>query len=482
MGKIDQSRSSKAVHAHGLDVHHADLSPRRTPRLSAPPGVTSVGSKVLDSSMRVSKTLTGMTPMSSRPGTGDHGGRDTLRVPGAGGARVSQRQGRFGSSITPSSAIAPSSIGGLDFGVLSASDVWDQGSKGSKKRPSKLEDDPDFLDSCEPVTTKRAARWRGGMARKMRLDDAIGRQQYDFLRSECRRLFRSLVLSWRLLLDPEGNGRLSFVQFVRAVSQMGKFDVRRMWPFLDDNNSGFVTLDEWDHDAFVHLMEFRQICLDEFGSMETAFQFGLDTTGSGTSTRQELRGFCQNFEYTKSPDRLFHCLDAHNKRYITVGDLDFLTHWQGERFRHNRHEYRIPAARKALLYAEQGRRRVREARDALIDDSLGSAGDSKGMSLFLDDSRGTLLGTTSTPLDSTQPAWELMSLFDRTKERIGRVLDKPRDKSVDCTFDTKRRMDFRKFFPNMEDCQDSRDRADTDFSAGAYLPSLSALRVTRGGI
>jgi Ca2+-binding EF-hand superfamily protein len=177
-------------------------------------------------------------------------------------------------------------------------------------------------------------------------------------------------------LDPKGNGRVSFVQFVRAVSQVGKFDVRRMWPFLDDNNSGFVTLDEWDHDSFVHLMEFRQICLDEYGSMNTAFQFGIDTSGSGTATRDELKAFCKNFEYTKSPDRLFHCLDWHHRRYITVGDLDFLSHWQGERFRHNRSEYRIPAARKALMYAQRGRQRVREAQDVLLDGSFGSAGES----------------------------------------------------------------------------------------------------------
>merc|ERR1719321_70710 len=89
----------------------------------------------------------------------------------------------------------------------------------------------------------------------------------------------------------------------------------------------------------------------------------MDSTGSATVAERELESFCNNFEYTRSVKRLFQCLDVHDRRFLVVGDLDFLQRWQGERFNEkNALEFRVSLARKALLYAEKCRARARLAR------------------------------------------------------------------------------------------------------------------------
>jgi len=151
-------------------------------------------------------------------------------------------------------------------------------------------------------------------------------------RDACVRRYTTLCRAWRLLLDPKGNGRVSFTAFCVAARSIGFGDVRKMWAALDLNESGFLSMDEWDPAVFRCLSEFRDICRYHYGSLQTAFSLGLDRTGSKTVTIAELLKFCEEKDFTGDPQVLFRALDVDMRGCLVADNLEFLSSWQGERF------------------------------------------------------------------------------------------------------------------------------------------------------
>lgn len=171
----------------------------------------------------------------------------------------------------------------------------------------------------------------------------------------CRRKYSNLTRCWRLLLDTAGLGRVSFIPFCRAAHAMGFTHVTTLWKQLDVNSSGFITLESWDATAYKSLMQFRTICLREYGGLREAFQFGLDRSGSGTCTKKELRQFLQDFDFAGDCAALWSALDENQDGYLTVDELDFLSQWQGERYRSDEVERQFDRGLKRLLLCRQGR-------------------------------------------------------------------------------------------------------------------------------
>ncbi|CAE7477082.1 unnamed protein product [Symbiodinium sp. CCMP2456] len=149
----------------------------------------------------------------------------------------------------------------------------------------------------------------------------------------CRRKYGKLVVAWRILLDPGGNGRVSFVPFCNAARAMGFVNVSTLWRHLDVKCTGFLTLDSWDPHSYRVLMEFREICRSEFGGVVEAFKFGMNRTGSGACYKKEFEQFLKNFEFSGDYQMLWDALDKDRGGFITVDELFFLARWQGERFR-----------------------------------------------------------------------------------------------------------------------------------------------------
>merc|ERR1719236_217554 len=60
----------------------------------------------------------------------------------------------------------------------------------------------------------------------------------------------ALVMGWEQGLDIDGNGRLNFSEFSKAVREMGyKGDIRACFNAMDANGNGLVTIDEFDDEA-----------------------------------------------------------------------------------------------------------------------------------------------------------------------------------------------------------------------------------------
>merc|ERR1711959_53678 len=66
----------------------------------------------------------------------------------------------------------------------------------------------------------------------------------------------ALVLAWREKLDFDGNGKLSFVEFSKAVRDIGFVgDVKRIFKELDSNRSGQLSFHDLDSAAGFHYDE-----------------------------------------------------------------------------------------------------------------------------------------------------------------------------------------------------------------------------------
>jgi len=151
-------------------------------------------------------------------------------------------------------------------------------------------------------------------------------------KAACIRKYRTLIRAWRLLLDPEGVGRVPFTPFCAAARSVGFGDVKRLWAGLDSNQSGFFTMDEWDPVVSRTLTDFRKLCYHNYGSMDCAYSMGMDANKSKKVTFNELQRFCYNLEYDGDVTVLFKALDLQQRGFISPFEVDFLARWQGERY------------------------------------------------------------------------------------------------------------------------------------------------------
>jgi len=161
--------------------------------------------------------------------------------------------------------------------------------------------------------------------------DPFSLESREIFEELCVRKYSSLCRAWRLLLDPKGVGRVSFHAFCDVARSIGWHDVARLWSALDQNRSGFLSMDEWDPASFGNLMEFRRICYREYAGMESAFTLALDATGSRTANPQDLHLFCERHGFEGNVKHLMQALDVRQLGFFTVQDLAFLAKWQGER-------------------------------------------------------------------------------------------------------------------------------------------------------
>lgn len=147
----------------------------------------------------------------------------------------------------------------------------------------------------------------------------------------CIRRYQGLCRTWRRLLDPTGSGVVSFVPFCEAARLLGFQDVLCLWNLIDLNRVGYITLEEWEPVAFRNLIEFRDICLEQYGSLDLAFKYGIDLNKTKTMTLVDLQRFCEQHEFTGDLHALFAALDLRGTGLLTLQDLRFLERWEFEK-------------------------------------------------------------------------------------------------------------------------------------------------------
>eukprot|EP00933_Yihiella_yeosuensis_P042204 TRINITY_DN36752_c0_g1_i1.p1 TRINITY_DN36752_c0_g1~~TRINITY_DN36752_c0_g1_i1.p1 ORF type:complete len:1033 (+),score=228.36 TRINITY_DN36752_c0_g1_i1:229-3327(+) len=175
------------------------------------------------------------------------------------------------------------------------------------------EADIKFLDRWQPLEFLTASK-----------NDAARDEMKALL---CRKLGRPLK-AWRHVLDRDGSNRCNWDEFKAACKTIGyRGDVAGAWRALDDDLSGFITLEEIDSDASNTLLDFRSWAWQEFGSVRSAFSV-FDSDGSGSLSFQEFRGSLRIYGYNGIARTLFSALDVGGEGTLSMGEVAFLDAWE----------------------------------------------------------------------------------------------------------------------------------------------------------
>lgn len=137
--------------------------------------------------------------------------------------------------------------------------------------------------------------------------------------------------AWRKRLDKDDSNAVSWVEFRSAFEELGfRGDIAGAWRYADNDMSGCISLKEYDRVSADLLNSFKAWAERFFGSVGRAFA-ALDSDGSGTVSRHELRKACQKRCWAGDVDMLFNCLDVDegsgHRATLDVCEVSFLDNW-----------------------------------------------------------------------------------------------------------------------------------------------------------
>jgi len=138
--------------------------------------------------------------------------------------------------------------------------------------------------------------------------------------------FGSLFSAWRNGLDLDGNGKISFGEFCLAMRNLGYGgDVKDMWMTLDCDNSGFISLNEFDEQTHQEVMSYRELVLEKYGGMLQAWMKDIDTKGAGQISEACFVRHCGRLGYKGNAKKLFNAYKQEKgRRLLPLRDYDTL--------------------------------------------------------------------------------------------------------------------------------------------------------------
>jgi len=199
---------------------------------------------------------------------------------------------------------------------------------------------PRALQEAKQASDKsRAARARGSfsvaftpaelakavaLAKKKAGEISKAANDLERLRQHLARKYGSVTAAWRLALDSDGSGSLSFTEWTRGLQIAGfSGSMKTTFRALDANDSGMVKFSEFMPQAAFRLTDFRQKLLQAYGTdLQQAWR-KIDRDGNNNLSEKDFEALLQTIGYTASPPRnLFIELRfAPNRKYLNLKDF-----------------------------------------------------------------------------------------------------------------------------------------------------------------
>merc|ERR1719506_972221 len=121
-------------------------------------------------------------------------------------------------------------------------------------------------------------------------DKEMGAKDLAGLKKQMINRYGNLLRAWKLELDKNNTGKLSFVGFCNTCRDIGfAGPLKKLWKEMDDDDSGFITCAEWAPEAWTLQESFmKHLRSTHEGSLIKAWIQTLDSGKSGQCGKQQF--------------------------------------------------------------------------------------------------------------------------------------------------------------------------------------------------
>lgn len=152
-------------------------------------------------------------------------------------------------------------------------------------------------------------------------------EQFDDFKKYLKKKYGNLVRVWRTVFQCTDSLILSKPAFLKACASMGyATHAKELWKVLDNDNSGFASLDEMDPKGAEVLAKFKAFIDSKFRSVSEAFA-AVDKDGFQKVNVQQFDNALKRLGWDGSTKRLFSYLDKDSNKTLQERDLKFLEKW-----------------------------------------------------------------------------------------------------------------------------------------------------------
>jgi len=153
-----------------------------------------------------------------------------------------------------------------------------------------------------------------------------------------RSRYPNLIVAWRKVLDKNNSNKVSYKEFLEACRTLKVMNPASIWRALDDDSSGFISLNEIDQEAANSLMGFKHWAEAQFGTIAHMFHV-FDKSKVGKVSFAVFKRALRNFDFKGDANLLFHSLKpsggknskkSGHRNELTLRDLLHLSSWEGD--------------------------------------------------------------------------------------------------------------------------------------------------------
>merc|ERR1719238_44197 len=154
---------------------------------------------------------------------------------------------------------------------------------------------------------------REKIAEEQRAKQAADVGSYTFaeFKEQLTRKYGNLLRAWKLGLDSDGSGKISFVEFCNAARAEGfAGNLKACWKEMDQDGEGFIEMREFAPDIDALMTSFIKCLKDSHaGSLIKAWKQSLDTDKSGRVQLEELVESMRKLQWDGDAARVYRLLD-----------------------------------------------------------------------------------------------------------------------------------------------------------------------------
>merc|ERR1712048_219646 len=157
-------------------------------------------------------------------------------------------------------------------------------------------------------------------------NSTLGAHTLEEFRAYLRRKCGNLLRAWRLKLDNDGNGVITYNEFGPAVRALGyEGSIKELWQALDEDDGGAITLNELDPKTAELVQDFKNKLMSSYPTAQSAWR-DLAPSGQKTLTKESFAKACEILGWHGNVSKMYKMLDSDVEicGHISIHDIEWL--------------------------------------------------------------------------------------------------------------------------------------------------------------